>query len=184
MHQSSRDDTLADVRPTRPSTEDAVSDRLSRSVHTWRSSNGDLAEERNCHQHTWRFRKAEPPRSSSRSRAVLKRGPSWRDDSPARALTSAVVKTTQSASDECPSGALLSCRRRRDADVGHDARCRDHSLARRGHVNRIGGRHQSGFVMRRTPPRLPPRRPPKIRQCRSERRVDRARSTWDTAVAP
>ena len=115
--------------------------------------------------------KAEPPRWSGGSRAGLETRVSWRADSPARASTSAVAKTTDGASDKCPSGALLSRRRRRDADVGDDARCGDDAPARRGNANRVGAAHQSDFVMRRTPPRHPPRGPPRIRQCRSQRRT-------------
>jgi hypothetical protein len=92
-------------------------------------------------------------------------------DSPARASTSAVPEATDGASDKRPSAALLSRPTRRDADVGDDVSCDDDAPVRRGDANRIGAAHQSGFVMRRTPPRHPPRGPPKIRQCRSQRRA-------------
>ena len=82
-----------------------------------------------------------------RSRAGRETPVSWRSDSPARASTSAVATTTDGASDKCPSDVLLSRRRRRDADVGDDARDDDVVPARRGNVNRIGAAHQSDFVM-------------------------------------
>ena len=86
-----------------------------------------------------------------------------------RASTSAVAKTTAGGSDSRPLRALLSGRLRRGSDIGGDALCGADAPTLRGKGKRATAGHQSGFVMRRTPPRHPPRGPPKIRQCRSRR---------------
>ena len=114
---------------------------------------GDYAE------HIWWFRKAEPPRWSGGSRAGLETRASWRADSPARASTSAVAKTTERR--QGARSALLSDRRRVGTPPQGTTRLRSQS-------DRIGAGHQSAVHLRRTPPRHPPRGPPKIRQCRSQ----------------
>jgi hypothetical protein len=82
------------------------------------------------------------------SRAALETRASWRADSPAQPSTSSVATTADGASDQCPSGALLSRRLRRHANLGDDAAAADDTPVRCGNANRIGEAHLSDFVRR------------------------------------